>query len=115
MLIDLFHQIDADGSGLITHEEVENVPLTILPPRVLDAVYVDSMRDIFDLLDVKECGILTEMEFVEGLLNLCLLDMPISNLQNLKLLKIIHQQMDRIVELLDGQQLVEWKEDAVGI
>ena len=55
------------------------------------------------------------MEFVEGLLNLCLLDMPISNLQNLKLLKIIHQQMDRIVELLDGQQLVEWKEDAVGI
>ena len=95
-LIDIFQELDSDGSGLLTHQEVDNVPLEILPPRVLDSVYVDSMRDIFDLLDVNECGFLTQMEFVEGILNLCLLDMPVATMQNLKLLKIIHDQLVRI-------------------
>ena len=48
-LIDIFQELDSDGSGLLTHQEVDNVPLEILPPRVLDSVYVDGMRDIFDL------------------------------------------------------------------
>lgn len=47
-LIDIFHQLDTDGSGLITHDEVDHVSLDILPPRVLDAVYVDTTRDVFD-------------------------------------------------------------------
>ena len=33
---------------------------------------------VFDLLDVDESGFLTEIEFTEGLLNLCLLDTPIA-------------------------------------
>ena len=54
--------------------KVENVPATILPPRVLDSLNVESMADIFFYLDVDGSGQLTQMEFVEGLLNLCLLD-----------------------------------------
>ena len=33
---------------------------------------------VFDLLDVDESGFLTEMEFTEGLLNICWLDPPIA-------------------------------------
>lgn len=101
-LISLFQELDVDGSGLLTHKEVDHVPVDILPPRVLDSVYVDSMSDIFDLLDVNECGFLTQMEFVEGLLNLCLLDTPVATMQNFKLLKIIHDQLGRIEYLVSN-------------
>ena len=77
-LIAIFHELDVDGSGLITHQKVENVPVNILPSRVLESIYADTMGDVFDLLDVNESGFLTEVEFAEGLLNLCLLDTPIA-------------------------------------
>ena len=102
-LIEIFHELDADHSGLITHGEVENVPVpglvcrrqresiitiaikmsknvnlfpevSILPPRVLDALCIENITDIFDFLDVDGTGQLSQMEFVEGLLQLCLLD-----------------------------------------
>ena len=102
-LIEIFHELDADQSGLITHGEVENVPVpslvfrrqretimtiaikmsknvnlfpevSILPPRVLDALCIENITDIFDFLDVDGTGQLSQMEFVEGLLQLCLLD-----------------------------------------
>lgn len=119
-MIALFQKLDTDGSGLLTHDEVDSVPLDILPPRVLDSVYVDSMRDVFDLLDVDECGFLTQMEFVEGLLNLCLLDMPVATMQNMKLLKIMHHQLVRIEHALTSVtgmnvSVIDWQEDALGI
>ncbi|CAL1144510.1 unnamed protein product [Cladocopium goreaui] len=116
-LIDIFQELDSDGSGLLTHQEVDNVPLEILPPRVLDSVYVDSMRDIFDLLDVNECGFLTQMEFVEGILNLCLLDMPVATMQNLKLLKIIHDQLLRIEHSVskNDDPVIDFQEAGFGV
>ena len=73
-----------------------NVPLDVLPPRVLDAIYVESMADIFDYLDVDGTGQLSQMEFVEGLLNLCLMDMPISTIQSLKLLQLIRGLVGKV-------------------
>lgn len=45
-------------------------------------------------------GFLTQMEFVEGLLNLCLLDAPVASMQNFKLLKIIHGQLTTLEHCL---------------
>jgi len=101
-LIEIFHELDVDESGLITYDEVENVPATILPPRVLDGLNVESMADIFFYLDVDGSGQLTQMEFVEGLLNLCLLDMPISTIQILKSLQLLRAGVDRL-ELKAGR------------
>ncbi|CAE7769780.1 unnamed protein product [Symbiodinium sp. CCMP2456] len=102
VLIGIFQTIDTDHSGLITREEVSHVPIDILPPRVLEAVCVDNMEDIFDLLDVDDSGFLTQMEFVEGLLNLSLLDMPMWTLQNLRLLKLVNSRVSNI------EQCCEW-------
>ncbi|CAE7611891.1 CACNA1I [Symbiodinium necroappetens] len=95
-LIEIFHELDKDRSGLLTREEVENVPLSVLPPRVLDTIYADSMADIFDYLDVDGTKELTQIEFVEGLLNLCLMDTPISTLQSLKLLQLIRSVVGQV-------------------
>lgn len=39
---------------------------------------------------------LTHIEFVEGLLNLCLMDTPISTLQSLKLLQLIRSVVGQV-------------------
>ncbi|CAK9050558.1 unnamed protein product [Durusdinium trenchii] len=115
-LIEIFHQLDADHSGLITHDEVENVPVSILPPRVLDSICVENMADIFDYLDVDGTGELTQMEFVEGLLNLCLLDMPISTIQCLKLLQLLRGGLGRMDEKMHvlGAQVSELHDNICG-
>eukprot|EP00439_Symbiodinium_sp_Y106_P067714 s720_g11.t1 len=95
-LIEIFHELDKDRSGLLTREEVENVPLSVLPPRVLDTIYADSMADIFDYLDVDGTKQLTQIEFVEGLLNLRLMDTSISTLQSLKLLQLIRSVVGQV-------------------
>ena len=54
------------------------------------------MADIFDYLDVDGTKQLSQIEFVEGLLNLCLMDTPISTLQSLKLLQLIRSIVGQV-------------------
>lgn len=51
------------------------------------------MEDLFDLLDVDQGGTLSQAEFLEGLLNLLLLDVPIWAIQALKLLRPMRQRL----------------------
>ena len=43
-LIAIFKELDTDGSGFITHQKVEHVPVGILPRRSLESIYADTMR-----------------------------------------------------------------------
>ncbi|OLP94416.1 hypothetical protein AK812_SmicGene23571 [Symbiodinium microadriaticum] len=88
-LLETFEDLDEDGSGYISRDEIEGVPVTVLPPKLLENVSIDSMVDLFELLDVDGGGQLTQHEFVEGLLNLVLMDVPISTIQSLRLLRSI--------------------------
>ncbi|CAE7250449.1 unnamed protein product, partial [Symbiodinium microadriaticum] len=66
-LLETFEDLDEDGSGYISRDEIEGVPVTVLPPKLLENVSIDSMVDLFELLDVDGGGQLTQHEFVEGL------------------------------------------------
>lgn len=102
-LLEAFQELDADGSGCLTKEEVENVPIDILPPKMLEAISIESMPELFELLDVDCSGQLDQKEFVEGLLNLVLLDVPISTIQSLRLLRLLRtmsQKLDHDVQAL---------------
>lgn len=80
-LLKVFQGLDADGSGSLTRQELADVPISVLPPNVLENVSVDSMEDLFEMLDVDGGGTLTQDEFLEGLLSLLLLDVPMWAIQ----------------------------------
>eukprot|EP00439_Symbiodinium_sp_Y106_P042471 s1244_g5.t1 len=106
-LLKIFQSIDKDNSGILTHDEVESVEVDILPKKFLQTVHVNSMLELFDYLDVDQTGELTREEFIEGLLDLCLRDMPLPWVQMLKLLHLIlgmSKKIDTHLEALRSRQ-----------
>eukprot|EP00434_Breviolum_minutum_P025608 symbB.v1.2.022626.t1/scaffold2014.1/size92328/5 len=84
VLMQLFHELDVDKSGKISLDEVEQFDINILPPVLRDNISADNMADLFGVLDVDGAGELDMKEFVGGLLQLWLMDVPITTLQILK-------------------------------
>lgn len=106
-LLKIFQSIDKDNSGILTHDEVMSVEVDILPKKFLQTVHVNSMLELFDYLDVDQTGELTREEFIEGLLDLCLRDMPLHMVQMLKLLHLIlgmSKKIDIHLEALRSRQ-----------
>ena len=61
-LLKIFHAIDKDNSGMITRDELHNVPMDILPPKVLAAVCVDNWEELFEYLDIDGTGSLSQAQ-----------------------------------------------------
>lgn len=65
-----FEKADADGNGVLDHEEFDEL---IMDPKVLDKmealgieIPIEDLRQAFDMLDIDESGELTIQEFIEG-------------------------------------------------
>lgn len=100
-LMDLFRASDVNDDGMLTIDEVKDVPMDILPTDFFEALEgIHSMEEVFEMLDVTGDGCLTQVEFAEGLLHLCLNDMPIQQVQTLKLLRLNEAKIDRMTDLL---------------
>jgi len=109
-MIEIFKVLDQDHSGHISREEIESVPLDILPSKLLENISIPSMADLFELLDVDGTGSLTQGEFVEGLLNLVLLDVPIWTIQSLRLLgslKDVTEKIQQDIKRLSASEGIE--------
>eukprot|EP00930_Biecheleria_cincta_P059224 TRINITY_DN44985_c0_g1_i1.p2 TRINITY_DN44985_c0_g1~~TRINITY_DN44985_c0_g1_i1.p2 ORF type:complete len:221 (-),score=48.46 TRINITY_DN44985_c0_g1_i1:71-733(-) len=100
-LMDLFRASDVNDDGMLTIDEVKDVPMDMLPADFFDELDgIQSMEEVFEMLDVTGDGCLTQVEFAEGLLHLFLNDMPIQQVQTLKLLRLNEAKIDRMTELL---------------
>jgi len=97
-IAEVFQQIDQDSSGMITLEEARNVRLSQLPRELTDKVSVETMTDLFDVLDTDSSGELSQEEFVQGLLNISLLDVPLPIVQILKLCKLTSEDLKHVTE-----------------
>jgi len=101
VLLETFTILDVDKSGYITREEIEHVSVDVLPPKVLDNVSVDSMVDLFEMFDLDQTGKLEVEEFIGGLLNLILMDVPIWAIQAQRMLVATRTAVARIEQHVD--------------
>lgn len=92
-IAEVFQQIDQDNSGMITLEETKHVKISQLPRELTDKISVETMTDLFEVLDADSSGELSQEEFVQGLLNISLLDVPLPIVQILKLCKITSEEL----------------------
>ncbi|CAE7475710.1 Scn11a [Symbiodinium natans] len=117
-LLQIFNDIDKDGSGTLTVEEMSMVPVDVIPEELRNKSRVSSMHEVFEMLDVDGGGELTRAtclqlqlvefvgvsahgeEFVDGLLNLFLQDVPVATVQTLRLLRSVDARVWRLGEEL---------------
>merc|ERR1719329_652328 len=90
-----FHQMDDDGSGTITRREIMRAAGK-LPPGLAEIVKPNEVLEFFEALDVDSSGELEEQEFVDGVVNLAMSDMPIATHQMLKLLRVIQSRVAKL-------------------
>jgi len=96
-ILKLFDLADADGSGEIAIEEMREFESSgQIPDQLLDQASVGSMTELFNVLDVDKSGVVTREEFVEGLMDILLRDVPVSQMQQLKMLRMIKDSISEL-------------------
>ncbi|CAE7774603.1 Scn11a [Symbiodinium sp. CCMP2456] len=103
-LVVLFGDMDKNGDGTVTLEEMQAVPPNLLPPEIFENDLAVTIAEVFQVLDVDDQGTLDQREFVEGLLAVYLQDMPLAQLETLKLLQ---KQNNRLDEIYKAQGLLQ--------
>merc|ERR1712048_342942 len=68
----LFEDLDWQGYGHIGRAAMESVDYLTVPEELREHLTMNSMKDLFEMLDVDGSGRVDETEFSEGLMNLCL-------------------------------------------
>mmetsp|Transcript_65855 Transcript_65855/g.146298 ORF Transcript_65855/g.146298 Transcript_65855/m.146298 type:complete len:513 (-) Transcript_65855:73-1611(-) len=94
-IMEVFSAIDEDGNGTLERHELSKIQLSDLPFEV-SLEQVDSLEDLFDMLDVEGRGELSQGEFADGLLNLLTNDMPIHQMKTFKMLQINSVTLERL-------------------
>jgi len=92
-IVKVFDDLDKDGSGVITLDEVEHVGTDVLPDIVRYSIKVDNMAELYELLDVDGNGEMSLEQFIHGLLELWLMDLPIHTVQLLKMSRLTRSKM----------------------
>lgn len=83
-MLKVFQQMDKDGSGELTIEEMQSVKVDDLPKEFVDKVSIENMQDLFEVLDTDGTGRLSQNEFIEGLMNIALMEVSLPTIQILK-------------------------------
>jgi len=96
----VFLAMDANGDGNVSLEEIEAVPVDVLPKELFEKSGISSMQEIFAILDVDGGGELSQDEFVDGLLDIFFRDVPLETVQTLKLLRSMEHRLNMLKELM---------------
>jgi len=109
----VFLAMDANGDGNVSLEEIEAVPMDVLPQELFEKSAVSSMQEIFEVLDVDGGGELSQDEFVDGLLDIFFRDIPLETVQTLKLLRLVEHRLHSVKQTMDMlQQIVQEAQSA---
>ncbi|CAJ1327052.1 unnamed protein product, partial [Effrenium voratum] len=85
-------QLGKDGNQEIHLKEIQQAERdgkVKVPDNILDKASVQSMTELFSMLDVDKSGHLNCEEFIDGCLNIFLLDIPLRDLMMLKMIRLL--------------------------
>jgi len=77
----------SQGDGVIQVEELVHLDIQDLPEDFHSIHDNDSMVEVFEMFDVDGSGEIEEEEFVDGLLNMALVETPVETMVMMKLLR----------------------------
>ncbi|CAK9024792.1 unnamed protein product [Durusdinium trenchii] len=95
----LFEDLDKDNSGDLHQAEIEQAERegrVVVPEHILDKASVGSMTELFLNLDVDKSGKLTCAEFIEGCMNIFLLDIPVRDMMMMKMIRLLRHGVMKI-------------------
>lgn len=90
-LLDIFTKLDINHNGALTRSELVKMPANAIPRGLLDALAVEDLTDLFDVLDVDRTGEISQQEFVDGVLQMVVRDVPAETMRLMKLLQSVHR------------------------
>jgi voltage-gated sodium channel len=93
---ELFHQMDADGSGDLDMDEILNAPPDI-QEYLSKIMQTDDLVELFEILDVDGSGSLDIDEFVDGICKLATSEQPMEQLRVQKSLNLIRHDQKAIL------------------
>eukprot|EP00931_Biecheleriopsis_adriatica_P116307 TRINITY_DN9196_c0_g1_i5.p1 TRINITY_DN9196_c0_g1~~TRINITY_DN9196_c0_g1_i5.p1 ORF type:complete len:561 (+),score=92.54 TRINITY_DN9196_c0_g1_i5:58-1740(+) len=103
-LLEMFQQLDTDGSGEISVEEMDQVHVNHLPKDFQNKVSADTMKELFEVLDTDGTGKLSRDEFVEGLVNIVFMQVPLPTIQMLKFIRKTLHKVDSVQDAVTKLQ-----------
>merc|ERR1740120_30838 len=98
----LFTDLDKDQSGSVLLSELNGIEI-VFDGDVFEYFHVDSMFELFDILDVDGSGSLDRDEFVEGLVSLSMAQqrqIPQEQYMLMKLMRIMKRNFNRLDQSL---------------
>lgn len=105
LIRELFQRWDEEQTGGITKESVlERLERSggdlNIPDGLRDIFKPELMVQLFDILDADDSGAIDEEEFVTGVMQMAMTDVPIEARQTLKYLKCMRKKVDAIDRFL---------------
>ncbi|CAE7843472.1 CACNA1H [Symbiodinium sp. KB8] len=92
-LLDIFKKLDNDKDGGLSRNELSALPEALIPHDLLEALCVDNLVELFDLLDADQTGTIDRDEFVDGVLHMIVRDVPVETMRMMSMLQSVQHHL----------------------
>lgn len=98
ILEDIFKSLDIEDKNVLTLEQLVEIDMSQLPPDMQECFNLDSVADLFLLLDSDCSGEVEKEEFLEGFMSFCISEEPAASVHTRKVMKLLRLQMIQVAE-----------------
>lgn len=118
----VFKILDTSGEGHVCLNEIKtgigSVKYKIRIPEELQGVLSDRLIDLFEFIDADGSGMLNMQEFVDGVMHVALMNVPVETTQIIQLLRSNREKMDQMeqrLQTLAGERLLADADASMGV
>lgn len=108
-LLEMFHELDADGNGTLTLDEITDAPED-LKQQLVHFLNAENLAELFDMIDIDGSGEVNIDEFCDGISKLASSETPVEFIRILKQLGTVRQNQQhmrkQILGVMKAQQRI---------